>query len=315
MSQRSTLNPQPSILMLYTVQHTTWYAYTQPVPFGRNLTRLTPRTTARQTLLEHRLQVEPAVASSSQRTDYFGNVVDYFSVRGAYLGLQVTAQSRVEVAAPPPLAGKDSPAWEEVANSVCADRTPGGLLVCQFRFPSPRVRLVDGLREYAAASFTAERPIVDTVCDLNARIHADFQFDPRATTIHTPLDGVLENRRGVCQDFAHLALGCLRSMGLAARYVSGYICTTPPPGRPRLVGADASHAWVAVHCGPLGWVDLDPTNNVLVSDSHVTVAWGRDYDDVCPIQGVFVGGGKHTMGVSVDVMPDGEKSPAPASAG
>jgi transglutaminase-like putative cysteine protease len=166
--------------------------------------------------------------------------------------------------------------------------------------------MVDGLADYAAVSFPADRPIVDAIVDLNSRIHADFTFDPRATTINTPLGELLAIRRGVCQDFAHLMIGCLRTQGLAARYVSGYICTTPPPGKPRLVGADASHAWISAYCGPLGWVDVDPTNNSLVSDAHVTVAWGRDYDDVCPIQGVFAGGGKHTMGVNVDVIPENE---------
>ncbi|MCA9209436.1 MAG: transglutaminase family protein, partial [Planctomycetales bacterium] len=144
---------------------------------------------------------------------------------------------------------------------------------------------------------------VEAATDLNARIHTEFAYDPRATTVNTPLEQVLKQRRGVCQDFAHLAIGCLRAMGLPARYVSGYLRTIPPPGQPRLVGADASHAWLSVYCGPLGWVDLDPTNNVIPTTDHLTVAWGRDYSDVCPIQGVFVGGGQHTMTVSVDVEP------------
>jgi transglutaminase-like putative cysteine protease len=141
------------------------------------------------------------------------------------------------------------------------------------------------------------------VLDLNVRIHADFAFDPRSTTNNTTVEELLRIRRGVCQDFAHFTIGCLRAVGLAARYVSGYISTIAPPGRPKLVGADASHAWVSVDCGPLGWIDIDPTNNVLVSDSHISVGWGRDYGDVCPIQGVFVGGGQHAMGVHVDVEP------------
>jgi transglutaminase-like putative cysteine protease len=160
------------------------------------------------------------------------------------------------------------------------------------------------MSRYAALSFPAGRPVLQAIRHLTARIHADFQFDARATTVNTPLDEVLRLRRGVCQDFAHLAVGCVRSMGLASRYVSGYISTEPPPGQPRLIGADASHAWASAYCGPeLGWVDFDPTNDVFASDEHIAIGWGRDYGDICPIQGVFVGGGDHTMGVSVDVVP------------
>jgi transglutaminase-like putative cysteine protease len=173
----------------------------------------------------------------------------------------------------------------------------------QLTFPSPRVPPLVELRDYAAKSFLPNRSIVQALVDLNVRIHHEFRFDTRATTVDTPLWEVLNLRRGVCQDFAHLATGCLRSMGLAARYVSGYLRTTPPAGKPRLVGADASHAWCSAWCGPLGWVDFDPTNNCLVGGSYVTIAWGRDYGDVCPIQGVFVGGGDHRITVSVDVAP------------
>jgi transglutaminase-like putative cysteine protease len=148
------------------------------------------------------------------------------------------------------------------------------------------------------------RPVLEAVMELVARIHEDFTYEPRATTVQTPLREVFEKRWGVCQDFAHLQIGCLRSLGLAARYVSGYLRTTPPPDRPRLIGTDASHAWLAVYCGEAGWIDVDPTNNVLVSSDHITVGWGRDYYDVCPVQGVIVGGGEHTMNVSVDVAPE-----------
>jgi transglutaminase-like putative cysteine protease len=179
----------------------------------------------------------------------------------------------------------------------------GALDVYQLTLPSPRIALLPEVRTYALRSFSAGRPIVEGLIDLSARIHADFAFDSRATTVHTPLQELMRLRRGVCQDFAHLAVGCLRAIGLPARYVSGYLRTIPPPGKPRLVGADASHAWLSAWCGPLGWIDFDPTNNVLTGDSHITIAWGRDYGDVCPIQGVFVGGGDHSMGVSVDVVP------------
>ncbi|HMP07581.1 MAG TPA: transglutaminase family protein, partial [Lacipirellulaceae bacterium] len=182
-----------------------------------------------------------------------------------------------------------------------------------FLVPTQRVALSPELTAYAAVSFPPGRPVVDALRDLTARIHREFRFDPRSTHVNTPLADVLRERRGVCQDFAHLAVGALRAMGLPGRYVSGYLRTTAPPGKPRLVGADASHAWAACWCGDLGWVDFDPTNNCLVDADHITVAWGRDYGDVCPIQGVFVGGGEHAMGVSVDVVPQDAASTAPSA--
>ena len=174
---------------------------------------------------------------------------------------------------------------------------------CSFTFDSHYVKRSPALAEYATPSFAPGRPILDATADLSARIHREFRYDAKATTISTPLAEVLANRHGVCQDFAHLAIGCLRSLGLAARYVSGYLESRPPPGRARLVGADASHAWLAVFAPGLGWVDFDPTNNVLPSERHLTLAWGRDYGDVSPIRGVILGGGSHTMSISVDVAP------------
>jgi transglutaminase-like putative cysteine protease len=158
---------------------------------------------------------------------------------------------------------------------------------------------------YASASFTTGRPLLEAVCDLTRRIYTDFTYDPKATSVSTPLSDVLRDRHGVCQDFAHLQIGCLRALGLAARYVSGYLVTQPSPGHAPLVGVQASHAWVSVYGPGCGWIDLDPTNNVLPSDRHITVAIGRDYGDVSPINGVFLGGGEHTMDVAVDVVPVG----------
>jgi transglutaminase-like putative cysteine protease len=177
------------------------------------------------------------------------------------------------------------------------------LEICQFAVDSPHVKARAELAEFAQGSFTPGRPWLEALLDLTRRIFEEFVYDPAATNVSTPLDTVLAMRRGVCQDFAHLQIGCLRSLGLPARYVSGYLQTTPPPGKPRLVGADASHAWLSAWCGAHGWVDVDPTNNVQPSLGHVTVAWGRDYSDVCPIKGVFIGGGDHRMEVSVDVEP------------
>jgi transglutaminase-like putative cysteine protease len=295
--------------MKYHLVHKTSYSYSDPAPVCHNLVHLAPRTTSRQSCSHYRLRIDPAPAFLSRREDYFGNSVEYFSIEGPHRKLEVIAESTVEVR---PLALRrleQSPSWEQVAEAALHPGDPLQPLETleplpwQMIFQSPRITQSKDLKAYAAPSFASGRPIVECIKDLAARIHRDFKFDPRATTVHTPLADVLRLRGGVCQDFAHLAVGALRSMGLPGRYVSGYLRTSPPPGKPRLIGADASHAWASCWCGELGWVDFDPTNNCLVSDNHITAAWGRDYGDVCPIQGVFVGGGEHTMGVSVDVAP------------
>jgi transglutaminase-like putative cysteine protease len=312
--------------MKYAINHRTWYAYGESAPVCHNLLHLAPRSTPRQTCREHRLEIEPAPAFSTQRLDYFGNLCDYFSIESSHAGLEINSTSVVEVAPRNTNANAESPAWEDIAKlaregrGVSAgpandrDGNDGGhntdpaessdaLDVYLLTLPSPRVAILPELRAYAASSFPTGRPVLAGIIELTARIHADFAFDAKATTVHTPLQELMRLRRGVCQDFAHLGVGCLRALGLPARYVSGYLRTIPPPGKPRMVGADASHAWLSAWCGPLGWIDFDPTNNTLVGDSHITIAWGRDYGDVCPIQGVFVGGGEHSMGVSVDVVP------------
>jgi transglutaminase-like putative cysteine protease len=289
--------------MRYNIRHTTVYSYTDAVPVCHNLVHLAPRDTAAQSCREHRLAIEPPPSVRTKRRDYFGNDLEFFSIQEAHEGLSVTAMSLVDVASPVLKKGVKTPAWEDVVTGTPRNATPPGLMVYYLTLPSPRLRLSEMLADYARPSFTPRRPIFDAVCDFMARIHSEFAFDAKATTVHTPPEELLELRRGVCQDFAHLQIACLRSLGIAARYVSGYVATTPPPGMPRLAGADASHAWVSVFCGPLGWVDFDPTNDAVVSDLHVTVGWGRDYGDVCPIQGVFVGGGHHSMKVGVDMVP------------
>ena len=307
--------------MRYTVRHATTYTYTEPVPVCHNQVHLAPRNTPYQIRSSHELVIEPPPSVRTKRRDCFGNEVDYFSIQEAHEGLSVTATSVVDVAAP---GGRnrrpESPAWEDIAAAIPQNLGSDGLTTYHFTLPSPRVQASAALGEYASESFPKRRPIYAAVRELTSRIHADFQFDAKATTVHTSPEELLELRRGVCQDFAHLAIGCLRSLGLAARYVSGYVRTTPPPrapgsedncrgpGRPRLIGADASHAWVSVFCGPLGWIDFDPTNDAAVADWHITIGWGRDYGDVCPIQGVFVGGGEHRMTVGVDVEPVADKT-------
>jgi transglutaminase-like putative cysteine protease len=295
--------------MKYQITHKTWYAYADLVPICHNLVHLAPRATPSQKCFAYRLKIEPAPAFLTYRDDYFGNRTEHFSIEGAHRKLEIVAESTVEVAPTDTQERNESPAWEECVlkqTDAAGNGSPHEAfdpILWQLSYSSPRVPAIDELREYAEPSFPSRRPIIEALADLAARIHGDFQFDARATTVDTPLVDVLRLRRGVCQDFAHLAAGCLRAMGLAARYTSGYLRTSPPPGKARLIGADASHAWCSCWCGPLGWVDFDPTNNCFAGDSHVTIAWGRDYGDVCPIQGVFVGGGEHRIGVSVEVAP------------
>jgi transglutaminase-like putative cysteine protease len=294
--------------MKYRITHKTWYEYADLAPVCHNLVHLAPRTTSKQSCQRFDLTINPSPAFLANRTDAFGNRVDYFSIERAHHKLEIFAESEVEVRPLEQRINGPIATWEEcvVARDSNGKESAGTMVEPEnwlLRLASPRIPPLPALRDYAEKSFKPGRSIIEAIVELKVRIHHDFRFDARATTVDTPLTDVLGMRRGVCQDFAHLAIGCLRSMGLAARYVSGYLRTTPPPGKPRLIGADASHAWCSCWCGPLGWVDFDPTNNCFVGDSHVTIAWGRDYADVCPIQGVFVGAGEHRIGVSVDVAP------------
>ena len=294
--------------MKYTITHSTRYTYSDPVPVCHNMVYLRPRTVGNQSCEDFRLVVHPEPNDIRQQADCYGNPVTYFSIEQAHLGLNVTATSKIDVAE------SETPdsevEWEEVAAGLLDDGSEAWLSACEFAFPSPRTRAVPGLAEYCRTSFEKGRPLVEAARDLTHRIYTDFQYDPRATTVSTPISEVLRLKRGVCQDFAHFQLACFRSLGLAARYVSGYLRTIPPPGKERLVGADASHAWVSVFCGDAGWIDFDPTNDVIPSTDHVTLAWGRDYADVTPVRGVILGGGTHRMSVTVDVAPEKDSSKA-----
>jgi transglutaminase-like putative cysteine protease len=285
--------------MRYHVLHETHYRYESPVVLSQQLLHLKPRELPWQKLGSHRLTVDPEPGESGEREDYFGNPVTQFLVAAPHTALAVRSEAWLEVA--PRAAPAAGAPWEQVREQLArpaAQHEPA-----QYLYESPQVECFRDLAEYAARSFAPGRHIVQAALDLTRRIHAEFKFDPRATSVATPLRQVLARRRGVCQDFAHLMIGCLRSLGLAARYVSGYILTTPPPGKPRRVGADASHAWVAVHCGEAGWVELDPTNDCLVDDEHVTLGWGRDFSDVTPMRGVILGGGEQELEVRVTVTP------------
>jgi len=280
------------------VVHETEYEYTAPVALSQQLLHLTPRALPWQACREHRIEVAPVPGERSERDDYFGNPTTQFLIAAPHDALLVRAESTLDVA-PREQAALAQPggAWEAVRDAARREAS-------EFLYESPSVETSRELADYAAKSFAPGRPALEAAMDLSGRIHRDFQFDRKATSVSTPLREVMKRRRGVCQDFAHLMIGGLRAMGLPARYVSGYLLTDPPPGRPRLVGADASHAWVSVYCGrPVGWVDLDPTNDCVVDDEHVTLAWGRDFSDVTPMRGVILGGGEQELEVRVTVSP------------
>lgn len=289
--------------MQYAVRHTTTYSYADPVAICQNQIHLTPRATPTQSFANFRLEVLPEPVIRRRWIDTFENEVWYISIEEPHLQLSVTGRSVVGITPPDLPAPQTTPAWEQVRDTLATAANSELRMASQFRFESPYIQFLPAASEYAAPSFGAGRPLLEAVLDLTARIHADFTYSPASTSVTTPTHDVLQHRCGVCQDFAHLQITCLRGLGLAARYVSGYLVTQPPPGKPKLVGADASHAWLSVFIPEFGWIDVDPTNNVIPQQRHVTVAWGRDYGDVCPIQGVFTGGGKHTMSIAVDVVP------------
>ena len=289
--------------MIYKIAHRTTYKYKHPVSMGNHVACLTPRSGPHHRLLTTELLIHPHPAICTERIDYFGNLLCFFTIHEPHRELIVEAKSEVEVNARPiPWLDYSIP-WEEAARALPNDHTPEALEAYQFEFESPRIRLRTEFATYARQSFTPGRPLVEALIDLTERIHSDFRFDSRVTNVRTPTEEVFRKRRGVCQDFAQLEIACLRSLNLAARYVSGYLRTYPPAGQPRLVGADASHAWISAYCPGAGWLDLDPTNNVIPSGGHVTVAWGRDYGDVSPLRGLILGGGAHTLKVEVDMEP------------
>ncbi len=293
----------PDAAMRYRIHHATIYRYGDDILLAHHLLHLKPRERGRQHCLAHRVTVAPAPTVLAEHLDYFGNPATYFAIEAPHRSLIVRTELEVEVAPPafPDLAA--TPPWESVVAEIRAAAEPEATAASRLAYGSRLVPLLPELAEYARPSFLPGRSIGAAAHDLIQRIHREFVFDSVATTITTPLAQVLATRRGVCQDFAHLAIGCLRALGLAARYVSGYLRTLPPPGSPRLVGVDASHAWLSLWCGDALWLDLDPTNGRLGSTDFITLAWGRDYDDVSPLRGVLIGGGKQHLEVRVDVEP------------
>ena len=289
--------------MILNVSHQTRFDYTQPVRVSQQLLRLTPRECPGQRVLDAGISISPEPVYQSERQDYFGNSVTQLAVQSPHTCLTVQALSRVQVERVEEHYLDLGTSWEAVAALLVQPASVPALQASQFVYASPYVACGDAVRDFAASSFEPGAAFLPAVAALTARIFHEFQYEGGVTDVSTPVCRVLADKRGVCQDFAHLEIACLRSLGLAARYVSGYLLTRPPAGAERLVGADASHAWVSVWSPEFGWVDFDPTNNLVPSDEHVTLAWGRDYGDVSPINGFIVGGGRHTVLVSVDVAP------------
>jgi transglutaminase-like putative cysteine protease len=285
----------------YGVHHETRYGYGAPVDLGLHVLWLTPLTSGRQKLLGHTLTVLPEPAARTMFIDHFGNIVHQLSVETTHDRFAVALDATVEIAhRPSPRNG--GPAWETIRERTDGDGFPATPAVGEFAFPSPLVPFDDSATAYAARSFAAGRSVVAALRELTRRIHRDFTYAPEETDISTTVAEIIRERSGVCQDFAHVMIAGLRGLGLPARYVSGYILTRPPPGGAPRIGADASHAWVSVWCGDeLGWIELDPTNDLLVEEEHVVVAYGRDFSDVTPLRGVILGGGSHTLDVAVAV--------------
>ncbi|MDB5916408.1 MAG: transglutaminase family protein [Massilia sp.] len=288
----------------YRVLHETRYTYQGAVSLSQQYLHLTPRSFAFQQTQSHQVRLDPLPHNGAEGFDYFGNATRHFAITVPHTSLLVHAESTVvlgERHAPAQIEG--TAPWESLRDMMAREKSPATLEACRYLYASPHVSCFPELEAYARASYTPGRPQLDAAFDLTRRIFSDFDFDPKATEISTPLEEVLHGRRGVCQDFAQLMIGCLRSLGLPARYMSGYILTHPPAGKPRLVGADASHAWVSVYCPTLGWVDFDPTNNCLVQSEHITLGWGRDFSDVTPMRGIVLGGGRQKLDVQVTVTP------------
>lgn len=289
----------------YVVVHKTRYAYEYPVGLSRQILHLTPRATPWQSVRSHAIRITPEPEILDDFEDAFGNPSRSICIDQDHDALEVISESVVDIT--PRTYPESTPPWDEVRARLAyrAGRAPSkeDLEAGRYLFESTRVRNKRELAAWTLACFPPGTPLGQGVNALMKRIHTELKFDPKATTVSTPVMEVFANKRGVCQDFAHLMLSCLRSIGLSARYVSGYLLTRPPPGKPRLIGADASHAWVSVYCPDWGWIDTDPTNNLLPSTEHVTLGWGRDYDDVIPLRGVLLGGGEHELEIGVTVAP------------
>lgn len=292
--------------MKYQLRHSTLYEYSGPVSLSHNEARILPRNLPWQWCTNAKLDISPNPVRMRERIDFFGNRVVYFSLESLHEELQVNVTSDIETRPRPTQDFFSTIAWEQAVRETAADIRYSNrdcLEARLFMLDSPFVHQHESLASYALISFAAGRNLLDAVLDLNQRIFSEFVYDPDFTTVATPLKEVLASRRGVCQDFAHLAIGCLRSLGLAARYISGYMETMPPAGQEKLLGADATHAWLAVFIPGWGWLEIDPTNGCVPDERYIVLGWGRDFADVTPLKGVMTGGGEHKLTVAVDVLP------------
>jgi len=297
----------------YHVLHETKYDYGSPVSLSQQQLHLSPRILAWQQIEEQRIEIRPTPNWRRDGSDAFGNPVTWIAFHSPHDSLFIRSAMTIAVTPHLPTNLESSLPWEEVRDRLAYDATfplPEDLDATRYLFESSHVRIKHELADYAADCFPPGRPVLVGAEALMAKIFREFKFDPEATTVSTPVMEVLEKKRGVCQDFAHLMIACLRAMGLAARYVSGYLLTRPPPGKPRLIGADASHAWVSVYAPGFddNWVDFDPTNNLLPDTEHITVALGRDFGDISPLRGIILGGGGAEPDVAVTVVPLDEEA-------
>lgn len=293
-------------LHCYKITHSTTYHYSSIVSEGVHLVKLKPSTFPNQSCLHFSLQVSPNEAQHYDFTDYFGNASTHLTVPRPHQKLEVVSQCRVAVGLPFFPSPEETPRWETVSQQTKTDRGEQSLRALEYTFDSPKIQSNDDIAAFALDSFVPDCPILEAGLNLTKRIYSEFEFDPSATDVATPVSTVLSQRKGVCQDFAHLAIACFRSVGLPARYVSGYLETDPPPGEQKLVGVDASHAWLAFFCPGMGWIELDPTNGCIPSLRHIKIGTGRDYSDVAPLVGVIKGPDKHNLQIAVDVVADGE---------
>ncbi|MFN9850109.1 MAG: transglutaminase N-terminal domain-containing protein [Alphaproteobacteria bacterium] len=291
--------------MIYGLRHRTTYDYGNSVSFARCVLRLTPRSSPTQTVLESSVRVTPRPSLRQERTGPFGAEMVTVLVDRSHDTLVIEARSRIRVHTPPPPNATSTLPWETVRAQAFEDRNLAADGPAAYLYPTNRTPLVPRITDYARASLTPERPIVAAVSELMTRVYNDFRYDPGATEVSTPVWQAFDARHGVCQDFAQIMISGLRGLGLPTAYVSGYLRTIPPEGRPRLEGADATHAWISVWCGAeAGWIGFDPTNDILAADDHIVLANGRDYADVAPIDGVILAAGAQTLTVEVDVVPE-----------
>jgi transglutaminase-like putative cysteine protease len=289
--------------VIYDIRHVTTYAYESPVSFARCSLRLEPRSGDGQQLVSHSVDIRPKPAERTIRHDFFGTQTESVLIETPHRHLRIDSRSRVSVSRRAPERTAPSPEWKSVRDVAFESTSLGPLSPINYIFASPLVPVQRPVTAYASASFPAGRGILAGAVDLMHRIRTEFKYDPKATVISTPLGEVFEKRHGVCQDFAHVMIAGLRGLGLPAAYVSGYLRTIPPPGKPRLQGADATHAWVSLWCGEaMGWIGFDPTNDILVENDHIILAVGRDFSDVSPVDGIIVGSRKQKLGVAVDVL-------------